>query len=121
MAKTTNGKNGISNGHISHRQIRGPNGKFAKQLQTPMIQAAPAGGQPVMPFTSTFAALVQSVSGKRVLLNPDEAIRQSRINANKCRLDLAVKGPLEERFLPTVLAPWHIEPEDKNNAEQVEM
>jgi phage gp29-like protein len=111
--------------HISHRQHRVA-GKFAKTSQ-PSQQLIAAPPLPIevqreaVPHPATFASQILSINGKRVYYNPDEAVRQSRIEADKMLSDPAVRSALHERFRSTVLAEWSIEPENAEDSTQSDM
>lgn len=113
--------------HVSHTQPR-QGGRFVKSkaaaeepLKTPVTVRVPNAGQPAVPHVTTFQGLMQSISGRRVYLAPDTAVRQSRIEADKMLMDPAIKAPLNERFRGTTGAAWHIEPDDATDDEQVDM
>lgn len=48
----------------------------------------------------------------------DEALRDSRVNAEKMRTDCAIMECLEARMRATALLNWHIVPEDENDPKQ---
>ena len=107
MARKTNNKP-----HISQRQLRNAKGRFAKKLQP-----ADDLNKRSVPHVHTFQSLIQS-AGRDLYLNPDEAVRRSRIDTQRMRLDLSVSAPLEERQRAVALLDWHVEPEDKEDAAQ---
>ncbi|MGV3485958.1 MAG: phage portal protein family protein [Planctomycetaceae bacterium] len=77
-------------------------------------------------FGQEFLPHIHTIGGRRGIvsqsyLNIDEALRDSRENAEKMRADCAIMECLEARQRATALLNWHIEPEDKNNAEEVAM
>jgi hypothetical protein len=84
------------------------------------ITGAPPGfGQEWLPHIHTIGGRRGIVS--QSYLNIDEALRDSRDNAEKMRADCAIMECLEARQRATALLNWHIEPEDSKNAEEVAM
>jgi hypothetical protein len=84
-------------------------------------QTAPNLGQPIIKHDSLSAARLYSASGRNVYWNPDEAVRQSRWNAEAMLRDLSISQPLFERIDSTALKKWHIEPEDPDDPAEEEM
>lgn len=82
-------------------------------------QLPPGQGGLVIPHEDTFSAVfgwVQRQYGHMF----DEAARDSLPNAYSMRLDPVIMEPLDTRFRSISLLPWHLEPEDKDNQDEVE-
>lgn len=76
-------------------------------------------GQDILPHIQTIGGRTGVVS--QAYLNMDEALRDSRSNAEKMRADCAIMECLGARQRATALLNYHIEPEDANNPEEVAM
>lgn len=101
-----------------------------QQIPARMIQAAmvdPAGGSDAaINFGQEVVPHIHTASGRygiasRAYLNMDEALRDSRTNAQRMRSDCGIMECLEMRQRAVALLPWHVEPADPKNAEQVEL
>lgn len=77
----------------------------------------PVGGQWVVPNVQQYVGLVQTIS--KFYQTPDEALRDSRVNARTMLRNLVIREPLQARMLATAELPWHIEPEDKRDRVQL--
>lgn len=84
-----------------------------------------AAGYPAPPnFGQSVVEHIHTTSGRygiasKAYLNMDEAIRDSRSNAERMRSDCGIMECLESRQKAVALLPWHIEPEDEKSADQV--
>ncbi len=91
-------------------------------------QGDPAAGIKGAPpnFGQEFLEHIHTVNGRYGLvshsyLNQDEALNDSRVNAYRMRADCGVMESLEARQRATALLNWHIEPENTNSHEQVQL
>lgn len=82
--------------------------------------AAPVGGGvfPV-PHFATFSGTIGGAA-RAYSIRFDEALRNSRENAWRMRLDPMIDACLERRACPTALLPFSIKPEDEEDPVQVE-
>ncbi len=78
--------------------------------------APPNFGQQVINHISTISGHMGSQG--RAYAWADEALRDSRVNAEKMRTDCAIMECLEARMRATALLNWHIVPEDENDPKQ---
>ena len=81
--------------------------------------APPNFGQDVVPHIHTASGRFGIAS--QAYLNMDEAIRDSRQNAERMRADCGIMECVEQRQRAVALLPWHIEPEDQKDPAQVEL
>jgi hypothetical protein len=82
-----------------------------------ILGASPNFGQDWLPH-------IHTVGGRRGIisqsyLNLDEALRDSRSNAERMRADCGIMECIEARQRATALLNWHIEPEDSNNQDEL--
>lgn len=77
--------------------------------------APPNFGQEIVPHIHTASGRYGIASNS--YLNMDEAIRDSRVNADRMRSDCGIMECLEQRQRAVALLPWHIEPENQKNEE----
>jgi phage gp29-like protein/gamma-glutamylcyclotransferase (GGCT)/AIG2-like uncharacterized protein YtfP len=80
---------------------------------------APNFGQYIVPHVSSFQGLFGTFS--RVYRASDEALIDSLDNARYMRNDIGIMECLEARKRAVALLPWHIEPENENDAEEQEL
>lgn len=81
--------------------------------------ATPGFGQDWLPH-------IYTVGGRRGIvsqsyLNMDEALRDSRTNAEKMRADCGIMECIEARQRATALLNWHVEPEDAKSPAEVQL
>jgi hypothetical protein len=76
--------------------------------------APPNYAEQVVPHIMTVSGRI----GTRAYMWADEALRDSRINADKMRTDCGVMESVESRQRAVSLLNWHIEPEDSQSLEQ---
>ncbi len=89
---------------------------IAKTTHDPaaMVKGAPRNfGREVMPHIFSVAGRIGSIS--RTYPWYDEALRDSRTNANAMRRDTGIMECLEARQRATALLKWHIEPRDSKD------
>lgn len=70
-------------------------------------------GEIVVPHAFTVAG--QTGLAGKAYLNSDEAVRHSRQNAERMRVDCGIMECLEARQRASALLNWHLEPEDEND------
>lgn len=87
--------------------------KFDPASGTP---APPNFGQPVVEHIHTTAGRYGIAS--KAYLNMDEALRDSRQNAERMRADCGIMECLEARQRAVALLPWHVEPESEKDERQ---
>ncbi len=81
---------------------------------------APANfGEQVVPHIFTVAG--QSGLAGRAYLNADEAVRHSRQNSERMRVDCGIMECLEARQRASALLNWHLEPEDDDTPSAKEL
>jgi len=78
--------------------------------------APPNFGMDVVPHIHTASGRFGVAS--HAYLNMDEALRDSRSNAQRMRSDCGIMEPVEARQRSVALLPWHIECDDKDSPEQ---
>lgn len=81
--------------------------------------APPNFGQEVVPHIFTTSGRYGIAS--RSYLNQDEALRDSRTNAERMRADCGIMECLEQRQRAVALLPWHIKCEDEKDPRQLEL
>jgi hypothetical protein len=86
-------------------------------INTALKMLPPAGGTWAVPQVQQSAGIISG--WRRWYLSPDEAIRNSRENARRMFLNLVIREPLQARLLATAELPWHIEPPNKKDPEQM--
>jgi hypothetical protein len=100
------------------------------QLPASVIQAAmldPATGTNAPPnFGQEVVPHIYTASGRygiasQSYLNMDEALRDSRQNAERMRADCGIMECIEQRQRAVALLPWHIKPDDDKDPRQVEL
>src|SRR6185503_15127647 len=79
--------------------------------------APPNFGQQIVPHIMTVAGRVAT----RSYLWADEAVRDSRANADRMRTDCGIMECLEARQRAVALLNWHIVPEDETSIEQKQL
>jgi hypothetical protein len=82
-----------------------------------IVGASPNFGQDWLPHIHTVGGRTGIVS--KSYLNQDEALRDSRDNAEKMRADCGIMECIEARQRATALLNWHVEPEDATNVEEI--
>ncbi|MFG0261022.1 MAG: DUF935 family protein [Novipirellula sp. JB048] len=82
-----------------------------------VVGATPNFGQDWLPHIHTIGGRRGIVS--QSYLNMDEALRDSRANAEKMRADCGIMECIEARQRATALLNWHIEPEDNTNPDEL--
>jgi hypothetical protein len=100
------------------------------QLPASIIQAAsldPAIGTSAPPnFGQEVVPHIYTASGRygiasQSYLNMDEALRDSRQNAERMRSDCGIMECIEQRQRAVALLPWHIEPDDPKDQRQKDL
>ena len=81
--------------------------------------APPNFGQEVIPHIHTASGRYGIAS--HAYLNQDEALRDSRQNAERMRADCGIMECVEQRQRAVALLPWHIEPDDAKDPSQQEL
>lgn len=76
-------------------------------------------GQDVVPHIHTASGRYGIASS--AYLNMDEALRDSRDNAQRMRADCGIMECLEQRQRAVALLGWHIEPDDAKNQSQLDL
>lgn len=98
-----------------------------KLLPASIIQAAlrdPATGTGAPPnFGAEVVPHIYTASGRfgvasKSYLNMDEALQDSRENAQRMRADCGIMESVEGRQRAVALCPWHIKPDDEKSQEQ---
>lgn len=96
-------------------------------LPASVIQSAlrdPAAGTGAPPnFGSEVVPHIHTASGRfgvasKSYLNMDEALQDSRENAQRMRADCGIMESVEGRQRAVALCPWHIKPDDEKSQEQ---
>lgn len=102
----------------------------SSRLSASIIQTAmfdPAAGTSAPPnFGQEIVPHIHTASGRygiasHAYLNMDEALRDSRQNAERMRADCGIMECVEQHQRVAALLPWHIEPDDAKNPEQQEL
>lgn len=105
-----------------------PDTRFADELtrqmeahSDPTLQAGglPHGGAPAIPHIVSFSSLIGGVA--RTYQPADQAIRDSLDNARFMENDLGIWSALEQRMRLMALLPWHLEPEDPKDHNQLDL
>jgi phage gp29-like protein len=86
----------------------------------PHITFPPGRGSYSIP-TIQQALGIYNVGLARLFRNPDEAYINDRTAAETMLNDLTIMEPLNSRIMATALLPWHIQPEDARQPEQVQV
>jgi hypothetical protein len=81
--------------------------------------APPNFGQDIIPHIHTASGRYGIAS--HAYLNMDEALRDSRQNAERMRVDCGIMECLEQRQRSVALLPWHLEPDDDKDPYQQEL
>lgn len=81
--------------------------------------APPNFGQEIVPHIHTASGRYGIAS--HAYLNMDEALRDSRQNAERMRADCGIMECVEQRQRAVALLPWHIEPDDAKDPAQQEL
>lgn len=104
--------------------------EIAANLPASVIQAAsidPAAGTGSPPnFGQEVVPHIHTASGRygissHAYLNMDEALRDSRQNAERMRADCGIMECIEQRQRSVALLPWHLEPEDDKDPAQQDL
>jgi hypothetical protein len=95
----------------------------ANVLQQSLVDPALGTGAP-QNFGQDVIPHIHTASGKygiasHAYLNQDEATQHSKQNAERMRKDCGIMESVEARQRAVALLPWHIEPEDKRDSNQV--
>lgn len=97
----------------------------ASVIQAAMVDPAAGSGAPPN-FGQEIVPHIHTANGRygiasNAYLNMDEALRDSRENAERMRSDCGIMECIEQRERAVALLPWHIEPEDPKDPQQKEL
>lgn len=115
MSRLLSSGNGSSSVIVDPRAL--PASFLSHSAQDPASSwpgAPPNFAEQVVPHIVTVSGRI----GTRAYSWADEALRDSRLNAEKMRTDCGVMESVEARQRAVALLNWHIEPEDSNSLEQ---